>query len=285
MEIKTVAVLGAGTMGHGIAQVCAQAGYRVYMRDIEQRFIDNGMKGIEKSLGKFVEKGKISEEEKQAILGRIIPTLDLEEACKEADVIIEAIIENPDVKKKVFQEIDAIAPPHAILASNTSSISITLLAAATKRPEKVIGLHFFNPPPIMRLIEIIRGEQTSEETFKIAENFSQTLGKVTVSINEAPGFAVNRILMPALMEAVYALQEGLGTKEDIDTAIKLGLNWPMGPFELMDFIGLDVCLYVANVLYEEFQDSKYRAPYLLKKKVMAGHLGRKTGKGWYDYSK
>jgi 3-hydroxybutyryl-CoA dehydrogenase len=284
MEIKKIAVLGAGQMGNGIAHVCAQAGYEVKMRDIEQKFIDNGLATIKKNLDRGVSKGKMSQEEAEAALGRIKGILDLKDAVKDADLVIEAIPEVVKLKLDTWREVDAAAPEHAILASNTSSISITQMAAVTKRPDKFIGMHFFNPVPVMGLVEIIKGQATADATVKVIEDVSHKVGKKTVLVNEAPGFAVNRLLVPALNEAVFVIQEGIATVEDMDLAIKLGLNWPMGPLTLLDFVGLDTALYISDYFVEEFKDSKYRAPALLRKMVRAGWLGRKSGRGFYDYS-
>jgi 3-hydroxybutyryl-CoA dehydrogenase len=284
MEIKKIAVLGAGLMGNGIAHVCAQAGYEVKMRDIDQKFIDHGLATIKKNLERGIKKGKITQEEVEAILGRIEGVLDLKEAVKDADLVIEAIPEIVSLKLDNWKEADGAAPDHAIFASNTSSISITQMAAVTKRPEKFIGMHFFNPVPVMGLVEIIKGQATDDTTVKIIEEVSKKVGKETVLVNEAPGFAVNRILVPALLEAVFAIQEGVATVEDMDTSIRLGLNWPMGPLTLLDFVGLDTTLHISDYFVDEFKDSKYRAPTLLRKMVRAGWLGRKSGMGFYDYS-
>jgi 3-hydroxybutyryl-CoA dehydrogenase len=284
-NVKKIAVFGAGLMGNGIAQVCAQAGYQVSMRDIENRFVENGMKAIKGNLGRAVEKGRMTQQDMDAVLARIRGTLSIDEAIRDADVVIEAIIENRDLKRELYAEIDKKAKPETVFATNTSAISISDLASATKRPEKFIGMHFFNPVPVMKLVEIIKGYHTSEETYGLIRDLSVKLGKETVLVNEAPGFAVNRLLIPFMLEAIQALQEGVSTVEDIDTAIKLGLNHPMGPFTLLDFVGLDTTLYIADYLFEEFHDPKYRAPALLRKMVRAGCLGRKTGKGFYDYTK
>ncbi|MFW9834539.1 MAG: 3-hydroxyacyl-CoA dehydrogenase family protein [Candidatus Thorarchaeota archaeon] len=284
MAIKKIAVLGAGQMGNGIAHVCAQAGYEVKMRDIDQKFIDKGMSTITKNLERGLKKGKITQEEIDAILGRIEGVLDLKEAVKDVDLVIEAIPEIVNLKLDTWKEVDEAAPEHAILASNTSSISITQMAAVTKRPEKFIGMHFFNPVPVMGLVEIIKGQATNDDTVKVIEEVSHKVGKKTVLVNEAPGFAVNRLLVPALNEAVFAIQEGVATVEDMDLAIKLGLNWPMGPLTLADFVGLDTMLYISDYFVDEFKDSKYRAPALLRKMVRAGWVGRKSGMGFYDYS-
>lgn len=284
MEIKKIAVLGAGQMGNGIAQVCAQAGYGVKMRDIDQKFIDKGMAIIKKNLERGLTRGKITQEEIDAALGRIEGILDLKEAVKDADLVIEAIPEIVKLKLDTWKEVDEAAPKHAILASNTSSISITQMAAVTERANLFIGMHFFNPVPVMGLVEIIKGQATDDSTVRVIEEVSKKIGKETVLVNEAPGFAVNRLLVPALNEAVFAIQEGIATVEDMDKAIKMGLNWPMGPLTLLDFVGLDTALYISDYFVDEFKDSKYRAPALLRKMVRAGWLGRKSGKGFYDYS-
>lgn len=286
MEVKRITVLGAGLMGHGITQVAAQIGkYDVTMRDIEQRFIDNGMSMIRGSLQKFLSKGQISEAEMSAVLARIHPALDLKEAVSKADLIIEAVPENVELKKAMFREVDAYAPAHAIIASNTSSVSITELASATKRPEKVCGMHFFNPPQLMKLIEIIRGLKTSDETVETIRQISTKLGKESVVVRkDTPGFIVNRILIPALNEAVFLLDEGVAEPEDIDKAITLGLNWPMGPLRLIDYVGADTHLFITDVMVNETGDQKFRPSTLLKQMVRANLLGRKTGKGFYDWT-
>jgi 3-hydroxybutyryl-CoA dehydrogenase len=283
-NVKKICVLGAGLMGNGIAQVCAQAGFQVAMRDIEDRFVENGLSMINKNLGRAVKKEKITQDQMDEILQRITGLTDLKEAIKDADVVIEAIIENRDLKRQVYAELDGLCGPDVIFASNTSSISITDMASATKRPDKFIGMHFFNPVPVMRLVEIIKGYETSDETYKFIDELSKKLGKETVLVNEAPGFAVNRLLLPFFLEAIFTLQEGVTTVDDMDKAITLGLNHPMGPFTLLDFVGLDTTLFIADYFVSEFQDSKYRVPTLLRKMVRANHLGRKTGIGFYDYS-
>ncbi|MGQ9624569.1 MAG: 3-hydroxyacyl-CoA dehydrogenase family protein [Candidatus Bathycorpusculaceae bacterium] len=285
MEVRKIAVLGAGLMGHGIAQVAAQFGkFEVYLRDVEQRFIDNGMAMIRESLTRFLKKGQITEEEMNAILARIHPTLDLKEAVSNADLIVEAVPENVELKKATFREVDVHAPPHAVIASNTSSISITEIASATKRPEKVCGMHFFNPPQVMKLVEVIKGAKTSEETVKTAIEVSQKMGKETVLVKkDTPGFIVNRILIPALNEAVSLYWEGVADRDDIDKAIRLGLNWPMGPLMLLDYVGLDTTLAVAELLTREL-DPKYHPNIGLRQMVRAQLLGRKTGKGFYDWT-
>ena len=286
MEVKRVCVLGAGLMGHGIAQVCTQTGkFEVNMLDIEQRFIDNGMKMIKDSLQRFVKKGTISEAESKEILNRIHPTLDMKEAVQNVDLVIEAVTENPPLKKAVLAEADKYAPPHAIIASNTSSISITEIGAATKRAEKVCGMHFFNPPQLMRLIEIVRGLKTSDETVETIKQVSAKLGKESVVVKkDTPGFIVNRILLPALNEAVFLVAEGIADPEDIDKAITLGLNWPMGPLKLIDYVGADTHLFITDVMVNESGDPKFRPSSLLKRMVRANLLGRKTGHGFYDWT-
>jgi 3-hydroxybutyryl-CoA dehydrogenase len=287
MEVKRVAVLGAGLMGHGITQVCAQTGkFEVTMRDIEQRFIDNGMEMIQDSMQRFVKKGIMSEGDAKAVLNRIRPTLDLKEAVQNADLVIEAVTENPALKKSVLADADKHAPSHAIIASNTSSISITEIGAATKRPEKVCGMHFFNPPQLMKLIEIVRGLKTADETVETIRQISLKLGKEPVVVKkDTPGFIVNRILVPALNEAVFLVAEGVADPEDIDKACTLGLNWPMGPMKLLDYIGLDTTLFITDVMVNETGDTKFRPSNLLKQMVRANLLGRKTGRGFYDWTK
>jgi len=285
MEVKKIAVLGAGLMGHGITQVAAQIGkYEVNMRDIEQKFIDNGMNMIRTSLQKFLSKGQITEQQMNEILARIHPTLDLKEAVSNADLIIEAVPENVELKKAMFQEVDSYAPAHAIIASNTSSVSITELASATKRPEQVAGMHFFNPPQLMKLIEIIKGAKTSDETIQTIQDVAHKMEKETVLVKkDSPGFIVNRILIPALNEAVALCWEGVADRDDIDKAIKLGLNWPMGPLMLLDYIGADTTLAIAEVLQKELSEKFHPHPEL-KQMVKAQLLGRKTGKGFYDWT-
>lgn len=284
-EIRKIAVLGAGLMGHGIAQVAAQVGkYEVNLRDVEQRFIDNGMTMIKDSLQRFVKKGQLSEAEMNAILDRIHPTLDIKQAVADADLIIEAVPENIDLKKATFRDVDSYAPSHAIIASNTSSVSITEMASATKRPEKVCGMHFFNPPQLMKLIEIIKGARTSDDTVQAILTVAKKMEKETVLVKkDSPGFIVNRILMPALNEAAALYWEGVADREDIDKAIKLGLNWPMGPLMLLDYIGLDTSLAITDVLTKEL-DPKFHPTTGLKQMVKAQMLGRKTGKGFYDWT-
>ncbi|MEM0120140.1 MAG: 3-hydroxyacyl-CoA dehydrogenase NAD-binding domain-containing protein [Thermoprotei archaeon] len=284
--MKKIAVLGAGLMGHGIAQVASQVGgYEVYLRDVEQKFLDRGLEMIRDSLARFVKKGVLKESDVSSVLSRIHPTLDLGEAVGGADLVIEAAPENLSIKRQLFEEVDRLAPQHTILASNTSSISITTLGSCTKRPDRVVGMHFFNPPQLMRLVEIVRGELTSDESVHTIKQVAEKLGKETVIVKkDSPGFIVNRILIPALNEAVQLLEEGVASPEDIDKAIKLGLNWPMGPLTLTDYVGNDTTLAVAEVLYTEFGDSKYRPAYLLKRMVRAGLNGRKSGRGFYEWS-
>lgn len=282
MAIQKVMVIGAGQMGSGIAQVCAQAGYEVILNDIKQEFLDRGLNGITKNLSRDVEKGRKTEEEKSLILSRITQSLETKDAF-DVDIVIEAATENMDIKQSIFREIDAIAPMHAILATNTSSLPITEIAAVTERPEQVIGMHFMNPVPVMKLVEIIRGLATTDEVYKAVEEMTTSLGKTPVEVNDFPGFISNRILLPMINEAIYALYEGVATKEAIDDVMKLGMNHPMGPLTLADFIGLDTCLYIMEILHEGLGDSKYRPCPLLRKYVAAGWLGRKSGRGFYVY--
>ena len=284
MEIKRIGVVGAGSMGNGIAQVASQAGYRVVMMDVEDRFVQSGLKAIEKFLQKSVEKAKIAEVQKKEILERIKGTTRIEE-LKDADFVIEAVFEDLAVKKNVFKQLDELTKPQVILATNTSSMSITEIAAATKRPERVAGMHFFNPAPLMKLVEVIRGYHTSDATVQTVVEMAKKMGKETVQVQkDSPGFIVNRLMIPHMIEAAKMAEEGIASIEDIDKAARLGLNYPMGPFELMDFTGVDIVHHVADYLYKELnKESKWSIPVLLKSLLRAGNLGRKTGGGWYKY--
>ena len=284
MEIKWIGVIGAGSMGNGIAQVAAQAGYQVIMRDIEDRFVQNGLKAIEKFLAKSVEKGKMAEGQKKEILGRIKGTTRMEE-LKDVDFVVEAVFEELSLKRDVFKQLDEVTRPHVILATNTSSMSVTEIAMATKRPEKVAGMHFFNPAPLMKLVEVIRAYHTDDETVQMVMEMARKMGKEPVEVKrDSPGFIVNRLMIPHMLEAVKMAEEGVASIEDIDKAVKLGLNYPMGPFELMDLTGIDIAHHVADYLYKELnKESKWSIPVLLKSLIRAGKLGRKTGGGWYKY--
>ncbi len=282
MDIKTIGVLGAGTMGSGIAQVAAEAGFAVIMRDLEDNFVHRGMTGIYKNLGRAVDKGKINKVDVEEIVGRIRGTTNLEDLF-DADLVIEAVIEDMELKKDLYRALDRICPENTILASNTSGLSISEMAAMTGRPGKVIGMHFFNPAPVMKLVEVTRGALTSTETFQVIMDLSRKLGKESIAVNEAPLFVVNRILIPMLNEAAFVLMEGVASAEDIDKGMTLGANHPIGPLALADLVGIDVLLLVQDTLYEETGDSKYRACPLIRKMVRAGHLGRKSGRGFYKY--
>jgi 3-hydroxybutyryl-CoA dehydrogenase len=279
---EIIGVVGSGTMGNGIAQVAARAGYSVVMRDVKDEFLQRGLQAIDKSLQRDVDKERLSAEEKQSIISRIKSTTELD-ALSEASFVVEAVTEDLGVKTELFGALDKITPPQAILASNTSSISITRLGAATSRPDKVIGMHFMNPVPVMKLVEVIRGIATSNETYERVRNLSEKLGKTALDCNDSPGFVSNRVLLPMINEAIFTLYEGVATRESIDGIMKLGMNHPMGPLQLADFIGLDVCLAILNVLYDGLGDPKYRACPLLKRYVDAGWLGKKTGRGFYEY--
>ena len=283
MGIQKVMVIGAGQMGSGIAQVCAMSGYEVLLHDLKDEYVEKGLGTIAKNLSRQVEKGKLESEEKDAILSRLTSSTNLKNAAA-VDLVIEAAVENMEIKTRIFAELDEITPRHVILASNTSSLPITEIAAATKRPEKVIGMHFMNPVPVMKLVEIIRGLATSDEVYKEVEKMAESLNKVPVEVNDFPGFVANRILMPMINEAIYTLYEGVATKEAIDDVMKLGMNHPMGPLTLADFIGLDTCLYIMETLHQGLGDDKYRPCPLLRKYVKAGWLGKKSGRGFYEYN-
>ncbi|KAB2332480.1 MULTISPECIES: 3-hydroxybutyryl-CoA dehydrogenase [Bacillaceae] len=283
MKIEKIMVIGAGQMGSGIAQVCAAAGYEVILNDLTDDHLDRGMTGIQKNLSRQVSKGKLAEEELNTTLNKLTVSTDIADA-KECDLIIEAAVENMEIKSRIFKQLDEWAPTHAILASNTSSLPITEIAASTNRPEKVIGMHFMNPVPVMKLVEIIRGLATADEVYEEIEAVTHRLKKVPVEVNDFPGFVSNRVLMPMINEAIFTLYEGVAEKEAIDEVMKLGMNHPMGPLTLADFIGLDTCLYIMETLHEGFGDDKYRPCPLLRKYVKAGWLGKKTGRGFYEYN-
>ena len=282
MNVTKIGIIGAGTMGHGIALVSAQAGFEVTLRDTTQELVERGIKRIARFCEKSVSKEKMTESEKKSILDRITGVTDLDE-LKDVDVVIEAVFENPQVKKDIFQELDRICKKECLFASNTSTIPITGLAAATKRGDKFIGMHFMNPVPLMKLVEVIRGLRTSDETTQLITSLAEKMGKIPVQVNDYPGFVSNRVLLPMINEAAYCLMEGVATRESIDQVMKLGMNHPMGPLQLADLIGLDICLDIMTVLHEGFGDSKYRPCPLLKKMVQAGYLGKKTGRGFYEY--
>jgi 3-hydroxybutyryl-CoA dehydrogenase len=282
--IKTIAVLGSGTMGNGIAHVFARAGYKVFLRDVEQRFLDRAVDTISKNLDREIKKGKLPEAEKGSILARIVPVTDMS-TISNADFLVEAVPEKLDIKRHALTEADRLLRDDVIIASNTSSIAMTTLAAMTKRPDRFVGMHFMNPVPVMALVEVIRALQTSDASFDLTMELSKKLGKTPVAVNDAPGFVSNRVLMPLINEAAYTVMEGVATPEAVDTVMKLGMNHPMGPLELADFIGLDVCVDIMHVLHEGLGDPKYRACPLLKKYVAAGYLGRKSGRGFHSYQK
>jgi 3-hydroxybutyryl-CoA dehydrogenase len=282
MRIKTIAVIGAGTMGAGIAQVAAQGGYQVIIQDIEQKLVERGLSTIKQNFDRAISKGKLTVNESEQIMARISGSVELEN-LRDSDLIIEAIIENMDIKKKLFSELDKVCKAETVFASNTSGLSITEMAAVTARPHQVIGMHFFNPVPVMKLVEIIRGSETNEEVMQLAHAVAKNMGKETITVKEAPLFAVNRILVPMMNEAMFVLMEGIASAEDIDKGMCLGANQPIGPLALSDLVGLDTLLFVMETLYRETSDSKYRPCALLRQKVRAGHLGRKTGRGFYSY--
>jgi 3-hydroxybutyryl-CoA dehydrogenase len=283
MEIEKVGVVGCGLMGSGIAEVCARAGYGVVVREVNDQFLQNGLRRIRASLSKAVDRSKISREQADEALAQIQGTLDLA-SFSGCDLVVEAAVENMATKKDIFAELDSILSPHAILASNTSSLCVTEMASVTQRGDRVLGIHFFNPVPVMPLIEFVRTILTSDETMEVARQFGASLGKTMVTAKDTPGFIVNRLLIPYILDAVRLYQDGLASREDIDTAIKLGLNHPMGPLTLLDFVGLDTTLFIADAMFDEYKDPRYAAPPLLRRMVLAGQLGRKSGKGFYDYS-
>lgn len=283
MEIKKVGVVGCGLMGAGIAQISAQSNYPVVVSEINEELLNKGLKIIDKTLARSVEKGKLAEQDKAAIQGRVKGTTNVEDFA-DCDLIVEAVVENMDLKKKIFADLDRICPPHAVLATNTSCLSVTEIAMATKRPDQVIGMHFFNPVPVMKLLEVVTTIISSEETLKTVKAFGESLGKTVIVAKDTPAFIVNRLLTPLMLEAIRVLEAGLATREDIDNGMVLGCNHPMGPLTLADFVGLDTMYYITEAIYAESKDPKFAAPLLLKRMVTAGHLGRKTGKGFYDYT-
>lgn len=283
MPIQTVGVIGCGLMGSGIAQVCAQAGYKTIVREVNEDLLKKGLGKIDGFLSKSVEKGKLTTEQKQATMAKLVGTTNLAD-LKEADIIIEAAIENINLKKELFGELDKLCPSHTIFASNTSSLTITEMAAATKRPDRFVGLHFFNPVPLMKLVEVVRTIATSQASFDAAFAFAKSLGKEPIACKDNSGFVVNLLLVPYLVDAIRALENGVASVEDIDKGMMLGCGYPMGPLTLLDFVGLDTTLYIANIMFEEYRDAKYAPPPLLRKMVLAGYLGKKSGKGFYDYS-
>jgi 3-hydroxybutyryl-CoA dehydrogenase len=281
--IKKVGVLGCGLMGSGIAQTCAQAGYDVVVREVEQQFLDKGFKGIEKSLGRFVEKGTMSAADRDACVGRLKGTTSLDDLAG-CDIVIEAIIENAELKQETYAQLDKVVKPEALFASNTSSLTITELSMATARPKQFVGLHFFNPVPMMKLVEVVRTILTSDETFDSAFAFAKSLGKEPVACRDNSGFIVNRLLVPYLLDAIRAYEEGVGSIDDIDKAMQLGCGYPMGPFTLLDFVGLDTTYYITHVMFDEYREKRFASPALLRKMVLAGRYGRKSGAGFYDYA-
>jgi len=283
MEIKTVGVVGCGLMGSGIAQIAAQAGMDVVVREVDQGLLDKGMGRIRKFLDGGVSKGKMTKEEAEAIFGRLRPVTDLQE-LRSSDLVVEAVTENLKVKEEVFKTLDAVCPEHTLLSSNTSSLSIVEMAAFTKRPDRFLGLHFFNPVPLMKLVEVVKTVRTSPATVEAGLAFARKLGKTPILAKDSPGFVVNLLLVPYLLDAIRALEKGVASVEDIDTGMKLGTGYPMGPFTLLDFVGLDTTYYIANIMFDEFKSPQYAAPTLLKRMVHAGYHGRKSGTGFYDYS-
>jgi 3-hydroxybutyryl-CoA dehydrogenase len=283
MAIRKVGVLGCGLMGSGIAQVAAQAGYETVVREVEQKFVDKGFAGIQKSLGRFVEKGTLSAADRDACVARLKGTTSLQDLA-DCDIVIEAIIENAQVKRETYAELDKVVKPEAIFASNTSSLTITELSMATARPKQFVGLHFFNPVPLMKLVEVVRTILTADDAFNTAFEFARTLGKDPVSCRDNSGFIVNRLLVPYILDAIRAYEEGVGSIEDIDKAMQLGCGYPMGPFTLLDFVGLDTTYYITHVMYDEYREKRFASPALLRKMVLAGRYGRKSGAGFYDYS-